>query len=168
MNKLVLLAVSVLLAFPSISSAQDKVVVIPMASSNKIANSIYGGGYILPDGSISSSFGKSYTVTHAGPGSYNIFMAGVRPGCSGPWPINLATCFGTGFCNSFFMMNNCLTGDVTIGISTSNTAGTPVDMGFFTLLMEGDPEQTAAAATTAHHSYQTCELNAATGVETCR
>lgn len=168
MKTLVLLSVSLLLAFAGNSFAEDKVVVIPMGLSNNIANSIYGGGFIIPDGSIDGSFGKPFSVTNTGTGQYTIHVAGLRPGCTGSRPISLTSCFGPGFCSAFATSTTCASGDTDIYITTYSVAAIPIPSAFSFLLLLGEPQQAAASATSSRQSYQTCEFNAATGVETCR
>lgn len=168
MKKLIFLFCSVLLVSGGTAYGQDKVVVIPMGSASKLEKNIYGGGAIAPDGSIFSSFGNPLTASHSGTGSYALFLAGLRPGCADPWPMALVSSWSAGFCYPFAMVTYCLSGDTYIYVNTTNAAGTAIDTAFNLLLLLPDTPTTAASRDKAAKQFTVCELNTATGAETCR
>jgi hypothetical protein len=167
MRKIILLTVAVLFIGCGMAHAQNKVVVIPMGSASTNEDNIYGGATILADGTVFSSFGKPFTVTHEGTGAFTLHMAGLLPGCTS-WPMTLVSCWGAGFCSPMGIAIYCNSGDTNVFISTSDPSGTAADMYFtFLLLLPDDPLAPASASTPAK-SREVCEFNTATGVETCR
>lgn len=169
MKKLILLIFSMLLVNSGEASAQNKVVVIPLGAASTQANNLYGGGTIISDGTVLTSFGKPFTVTPQSPGGYNLHLAHLRPGCTDPWPMVLVSCLGAGSCFPLGMVTFCDSGDTDVFISTSNLSGDAADMSFTHLVMlpDMDATLTPALASMAAKSPKKCELNAATGVETC-
>lgn len=167
MKKLIFLIFSVLLVSGE-AFAQNKVVVIPLGSASANEDIIMVGGLVSLNGTASSSFGKPFTVTHSETGVYNIHIAGLRPGCEELSPIVMVSCWGVGFCSPQGMVASCGSGDVDVYVSTSNPSGTPDDMTFTLLVMTPSAPQTSASPSAAAKSFAVCELNTATGVETCR
>ncbi|MHB8810314.1 MAG: hypothetical protein ACYC9M_09920 [Desulfobulbaceae bacterium] len=170
MKKLIFLIFSMLLISSGEASAQNKVVVIPLGSASAPTNNLYGGGTIIYDGTVLTSFGKPFTVDHQGFGGYNLHLAHLRPGCSDAWPMVLVSCLGAGSCFPLGMVTFCDSGDTDVFISTSNLSGDTADMSFTHLVMlpDTDATLTPALASMAAKSPKKCELNTATGVETCR
>lgn len=167
MKNIIFLIVAVLFIGCGMAHAQNKVVVIPMGSASTNEDNIYGGATIFPDGTVFSSFGKPFTVTHEGTGGYIIHLAGLLPGCTS-WPMTLISCAGAGFCSPVGISIYCNSGDTDVYISTSDTSETAADRVFTFLLMLPDDLSASASASTPAKSREVCEFNIATGVETCR
>lgn len=167
MKNIIFLIVAVLFIGCGTAHAQNKVVVIPMGSASTNEDNIYGGAAILPDGTVFSSFGKPFTVTHEGTGGYLIHLPGVLPGCTS-WPMTLISCGWAGFCSPVGIATYCNSGDTNVYISTSDPSGTAADMFFTFLVLLPDEPPAPASVSTPAKSREVCEFNTATGVETCR
>jgi hypothetical protein len=120
--------------FFGISHAREKVVVIPLASTQ---TNIYGGGWINQDGSITTKFGRPFTVQHGGGGLYAVNLPNLRPNCVGPMPIAQATVRGSGNANisSSTIGSNFDTGDTGFSIQTTTNEGLGSDKQFSVIIM---------------------------------
>lgn len=167
MKKIIFLIVAVLFFGCGMAHAQNKVVVIPMGSASANEDNIYGGATILFDGTVLSSFGKPFTVTHEDTGIYTLHLPGLLPGCTS-WPITLVSCWGAGFCTPLGITISCNSGDTNVLIRTAAPSETAEDKYFTFLLMLPDDPLVPASASTPAKSWGVCEFNTATGVETCR
>jgi hypothetical protein len=121
---------------------------------------VLGFGNVNGDGSLrQGSYFPAGTVQKAGgTGHYFVRVPGYGPGCARPFPVVVAAPqFATGQVNGGYGSMSCGSGDVSMQVDVTNSAGTPVDSNFAFVIYDGGTPA-APAGRGAPSDARTCEL----------
>ncbi|QZY30371.1 hypothetical protein [Nocardioides coralli] len=110
------------------------------------AGRLVGEGLVSSAGALSGAAGAGMTASKTGTGFYSVLLPGLRPGCVGTIPNLVATPFGGGQVAVPSVTTNCGSGDTSMAVATSNSAGTATDGSFFFAVFSGNPVATSPAS----------------------
>lgn len=121
------------------------------------AGRLVGEGLVNSGGALHGAAGAGMTVSKTATGAFAVLIPGLMPGCAGSFPNFLGTTFGKGEVAVNGISATCGSGDITIGVSTSNSAGTAADVGFFFAVFSGNPVATSPASLRRRGNPTYCE-----------
>jgi hypothetical protein len=131
---------------------------------------LFAFGTVSGDGvrnTVVASFG-TWTASRYGAGNYSVFFLGVRPGCTGLWPMMVVSSDLNGrFASGSAVVNNCLTGDVQMAVGTRSAADVAADSSFTFSAFSDAPALGVVTPAVRGWIPSTCTLNVSTGTETC-
>ena len=130
-----------------------------MPASRLLGFGIVGSTGVLDD----QSYFPGGTSSRVGTGVYLVTLPGYGPGCQRPFPVvAVSPQFSVGEAASGFGSMNCGTGDVSLQVNTTNSAGTATDKTFaFTFFAGGNPAAVPVPSARQGAAPDVCELTEA-------
>lgn len=109
---------------------------------------LLGFGSVASDGTLTTpTYFPGGASQKVGTGVYFLSLPGYGPGCVRPFPMVLVSpMFGSGEAYSGFGSMNCGSGDVSMQVTTANSAGTGADRSFGFTFFSGDSPGLAPSA----------------------